>query len=161
MAQKYVIVHFVEKAKVPNEFRASEWPLHITLLANFTIAQPIEGLENELANYALQLNPFDVVTDGEAVFGPNKNVAVSLIRPDKSILEVHHMLAAITARLGATYDEPAFMNGGYRPHATIQRSTRLSDGQKVALNDFTLVDMWPNEDINRRKIIKTFRFGKD
>lgn len=155
--QKYVIVHFIEKTRVPDEFSASEWPLHVTLLANFSVARTIEDLENELASYAQQVEPFDIVADREAAFGPSKNVAVSLIRLNRNIIRMHHKLHALTAKLGAVYDEPAFMGNGYRPHATIQYNARLSDGQKITLGDFTLVDMWPGKDITRRKVIRTFQ----
>jgi 2'-5' RNA ligase len=113
-------------------------------------------LEKELAIYAHNTKPFDVITDGEALFGPNKNIAVSLIRPDEALINMHTQLLSIATELGAVYDEVAFMSEGYRPHATIQASSRLLDGQKVTLNDFTLVDMYPNNDIARRRIIKTF-----
>jgi 2'-5' RNA ligase len=155
MSQKYVIVHFIEPTKVPQEFTAKEWPLHITLLSNFQIT-PLSLLEKELAIYAHNTKPFDVITDGEALFGPNKNIAVSLIRPDEALINMHTQLLSIATELGAVYDEVAFMSEGYRPHATIQASSRLLDGQKVTLNDFTLVDMYPNNDIARRRIIKTF-----
>ena len=46
--QKYVIVYFIDRKSVPDEFLASEWPLHITLLANFTISNPIESLTDKL-----------------------------------------------------------------------------------------------------------------
>lgn len=155
MSQKYVIVHFVQSAKVPSEFSAKEWPLHITLLSNFQISH-LPELEKELAVYAHNTNPFDVTANGEALFGPNKNVAVSLIRPDESLIDMHKQLLSIATKLGAVYDEVAFIGEGYRPHATIQVKSRLLDGQKIMLSDFTLVDMYPNNDINRRRIIKTF-----
>lgn len=159
MSQKYVIVHFIDIANVPEEFPSSEWPLHVTLLANFTIAQPLEQLKNDLADYALQAKPFDITVEGEALFGPSKNVAVSLIRPNNNITKVHNNLSSITIKLRAIYDEPAFMGDGYRPHATIQHNSHLADKQTVTLNDLTLVDMYPKNDINRRKIIKTFQLG--
>lgn len=156
MSQKYVIVHFIDKANTPQEFPASEWPLHVTLLANFTLGKPIEQLEKELADYVQHAKPFDIMADGEAFFGPKQNVHVSLIKPNDEIIAMHNTLAAITKQLDAVYDEPAFMGEGYRPHATIQAKARLADKQSVPLDDITLVDMYPDENINRRRIIKTF-----
>jgi hypothetical protein len=51
------------------------------------------------------------------------------------------------------------MSEGFRPHATKQISSRLADKQTLTLNNFTLVDMYPNNDINRRRIIKTYKLG--
>lgn len=108
MSQKYVIVHFVESAKVPVEFSAKEWPLHITLLSNFQIAS-LSELEKELTVYAKNTKPFDVTVEGEALFGANKTVAVSLIKPDEILLDMHGQILSIATKLGAVYDEPAFI----------------------------------------------------
>lgn len=159
MSQKYVIVHFIDKTRVSNEFPSSEWPLHVTLLANFTLGKPLEQLDSELRNYAFQEKPYDIMADGEALFGPKQNIAVSLIQSHQNIQKMHDTLSLIVSKLEAVFDEPAFMGEGYRPHATIQVNSRLSDKQLVTLNDFTLVDMFPDSDINRRRIIKTYKLG--
>lgn len=159
MSQKYVIVHFVELAKIPDEFPYTEWPLHVTLLANFTITQPLEVLIEKLGAYSQRIKPFEIVSEGGALFGPNQNVAVSLIKPSESIKKVHQDLADITKTLGAEYDEPRFMKEGFRPHATIQAESRLTNKQTLTLDSFTLVDMYPNNDIERRRIIKTFELA--
>lgn len=156
MSQKYVVAHFINADNVPDEFVASQWPLHVTLLANFTIAQPLEKLISALANYAKQTKVFDITADGEAQFGPEGNVSVSLIRPNENIAEIHSQLTIMTEELGAVYDETRFMGDGYRPHATIQADSRLADGQVITVNNFTLVDMYPHNDIGRRAIITTF-----
>jgi 2'-5' RNA ligase len=159
MSQKYVIVHFIDKTGLPDEFSSSQWPLHVTLLANFT-TESVSELEQKLAAYAKETEPFTITADGEALFGPSKNVAVSLIQPNQHIVAMHKALASIASSLGAVYDEPAFMHDGYRPHATKQASARLSDGQVVLLSDFTLVDMYPDNDIRHRRIIKTFELER-
>ncbi len=156
MSQKYVIVHFVELPKVPHEFLNTRWPLHVTLLPNFTIIQPLKKLINELESYSQQAEPFEIMADGEALFGPGRDIRVSLIRPSESIRIVHKNLLNITVALGGEYDEPRYIGQGFRPHATIQAEYRVTEGQPILLNSFTLVDMYPNEDIERRKILKTF-----
>jgi 2'-5' RNA ligase len=158
MAQKYVVVHFIDSASVPAEFSARAWPLHITLLANFTIGPELSRLQNQLAQYAASSKSIDLVADGEAQFGEQKNVAVSLIRPDQPIVTMHKKLLAITSEFGAVYDEPTFTNDGYRPHATIQSTARLHDGQIIRMDNFTLVDMFPHDDIGRRAVMQTYWF---
>lgn len=157
MSQKYVIVHFIDTDNVPEEFPMSEWPLHVTLLANFRIDQ-LDQLKMELEKFIEHAEPFDIKADGEAKFGPNQSVAVSLIRPDYNIIKLHNDLLDMATRLGAIFDEPAFIGNGYRPHSTIQQKERLQDEQTIKLNNLTLIDMYPNEDIKRRKIIKTFHY---
>lgn len=159
MSQKYVIVHFIDISKVPNEFPYTEWPLHVTLLANFTVSQPLEKLIEKLALYAQETEPFEIMSDGEDLFGLNQNIAVSLIQPSENIKKLHADLAAITKSLGAEFDEPKFMGEGFRPHATKQVSSRLADRQILMLNNFTLVDMYPDNDIKRRRTLKTYKLG--
>lgn len=159
MSQKYVIVHFIDKSKVPSEFPSSEWPLHVTLLANFTLGKSLEALTSALEDFARDGKPFDIMADGKALFGPKQNVTVSLIQPNNSIQKVHDMLSSVTSKLGAVFDEPAFMSEGFRPHATIQINSRLADKKKVLLDDFTLVDMYPDKDINRRRIVQTYKLS--
>ena len=72
MPHKYVIVHFIDIPKVPSVFQYTEWPLHITLLANFTIAQPLELLTSKLEQYANKTVPIKIKANGEALFEPNK-----------------------------------------------------------------------------------------
>lgn len=131
----------------------------MTLLANFTLGKPLEQLDSELSNFAFQQKPFDIRTAGEALFGPSQNVAVSLIQPNKNIQQMHEILSSIASKLGADFDEPAFMGDGYRPHVTIQVDSHLSDKQLVTLNDFTLIDMFPDSDMNRRRIVETYELG--
>lgn len=159
MAQKYVIVSFIESSSVPVEFAASEWPLHVTLLANFTISQPLGRLIDDLALFARATKSFQITAAEDAQFGPSGNIAVTLISPNYEINNAHNKLISITEKLGATYDEPKFNGAGYRPHATIRGSSRLHNKQLIAFNNFSLVDMFPNQDINQRKIIKTFRLS--
>lgn len=158
--QKYVVVSFINRNTTPSEFSASEWPLHITLLANFTIKDSVDALTAQLNNLAQQLRPFASVVEGEAMFGPNSNIAVSLIKPSNELKDLHSRLVQIAKHLGATFDEPRFIENGFRPHATIQASSRLDEGQSVTINEFTLVDMFPDNDISRRRVIKDFKLTK-
>jgi 2'-5' RNA ligase len=157
MSQKYVIVHFIEVSNVPEEFHYSEWPLHVTLLANFKLSESLEELVHALRVYSSRTKPFEITSNGEALFGPQLNVAVSLIQPSNSIVQMHMDLITLSAAVGAEYDEPKFMREHFRPHVTIQSNARLSDKQKISVSSFTLVDMYPNNDIERRKIVKTFK----
>jgi 2'-5' RNA ligase len=158
MSQKYVLVHFVDVPSAPLEFPMSEWPLHVTLLANFQTNQ-LDTVRERLNKLVSDAEPFTITADGEAFFGPSQSVHVSLIRPDKNIKALHEKLLELTTELGAIFDEPMYNAAGYRPHATIQRKSRLNDGQAITLDSITLVDMFPNQDIKQRKIIETYSLG--
>lgn len=156
MSQKYVIVHFVDLARTPHEFSYTEWPPHVTLLANFTIDQPVDALVSELASYAQQTEPFEIRVEGEALFGPNQDVPVLLMQTTADIQKVHEDLADLTGVLGAKYDDPQYMRVGYRPHMTIKAKTQTGVQQAMTLDSLTLIDMYPDGDITRRRVIKSF-----
>ncbi len=158
MSQKYVIVHFVNLPTVPEEFPMSEWPLHVTLLANFRIEQ-LDTFKDKLMDYTRQCKAFDITTNCEALFGPDQSVAVSLIQPDEKITMLHTVLLSLATSLGAEFDEPAFTGDGFRPHATIQHKSRLQDKQTIRLDSLTLIDMYPNADIKKRRVIETYLLG--
>lgn len=153
--QKYVIVHFVDIGKTPVNFSASEWPLHITLLANFQV-EDIVSFSRRLEEYSQRHAAFTVRSSGEALFGPQQNVRVSLIEQNKSILTTHNDLLSIATEQGSILDEPKFAGTGYRPHATIQIDNRLHDHEEIKINTFSLVDMFPSHDHTQRKIIQTY-----
>lgn len=158
MSQKYVIVHFIDVKSVPHDFPMSQWPLHVTLLANFQISK-LEHLKDRLKDLSLRTKPFEIKADGEALFGPQESVAVSLIHPNDNIKGLHGGLLELTTKLGAVFDEPVYTADGYRPHATIQLMDRLQDQQVLTLNNFTLIDMYPGEDIKQRQVIETYQLN--
>ena len=159
--QKYVIVFFINLDTVQKEFSCLEWPLHITLLANFTISSPVNKLINNLEGLSKQTKPLRVRVEGEDKFGPNRDVHVSLINPNVEIKALHDKLVNLTKELGAQYDEPKYMSKGFRPHATIKFDSQLYEGQIVTIYSFTLVDMYPDNDINRRRLMQTFSLEAD
>lgn len=156
--QKYVIVHFIDIKATPVNFTASEWPLHITLLANFQVTD-IDSFKHELAELSKQYTAFTVRANGEALFGPQQNVKVSLIEPSDAILALHNELLSMAIRRKAILDEPGFAGTGYRPHATIQAKHRLQDQEVVKIDSLSLVDMYPGEDFQRRQVIETYQLG--
>ena len=57
------------------------------------------------------------------------------------------------------FDTPQYIGEGYKPHATKQINSQLISGEKFHIDNMTLVDMFPDNDIQRREIIKTFQFN--
>lgn len=155
MSQKYVIVHFIDIGNLPTEFVARDWPLHITFLANFALPD-IDAFQSELRELTTQTKPFTAVAEGEALFGPKQNVNVNLVKPDAPITELHNQLLSLAQKHGAKFDELKFAGDGYRPHATKQKTAQLTNGQLININHLTLVDMYPDNDISRRRIITSY-----
>jgi 2'-5' RNA ligase len=158
--QKYCIVHFVEPLPDGYEFVArNNWPLHITLASNFTLPYRDEEFINKLAEICSRFEPITVAIDGEAFFGKDQSVHVSLVAMTDELRTLHRSIVEILEASGAVFDEPQYHLDGYRAHATIQVNSRLNSGDSVIIDSATLVDMFPNEDISRRKLLKTISFS--
>lgn len=159
MSQKYVVVSFLEPQRVDYNFSAKEWPPHITLLPLFIIGKSVEELKTKLKGLASGIEPFEVTTEGQTLFGVNKDVPVVLLRLDNKITELHDKLVKMSHDVVTTYDTPEFVNKSYKPHITIQEYHIPSTGQTYQIKNVSLIDMYPNNDINRREIIATYLLG--
>ena len=156
MSQKYVIAHFIEPVEQKFNFSCKKWPLHTTLLPNFVISDSLDELIAKLSKVSEATKPFDFKVGDDARFGLSGEVLVSLIEPEPAILSLHYKLLAITEHY--KFDTPHYIGDGYRPHITKQANKKLIRGKSYSLNSITLVDMYPNNDIQRREIIKNFYF---
>lgn len=156
MSQKYVIAHFIEPVGPTYNFSCKEWPLHVTLLPNFIVSDSLDALISNLEEFSRSIAPFSIQVGKDANFGPNGEVLVSLIDPNADILSLHSKLLDITKSY--TFDTPQYIGEGYKPHATKQINNQLISGGRYLIDNMTLVDMFPDNDIERREIIKTFQF---
>ncbi|MEI8188034.1 MAG: 2'-5' RNA ligase family protein [Candidatus Saccharibacteria bacterium] len=154
MSQKYVIAYFIKPVEPKYNFSCKEWPLHVTLLPNFVVSDSLDELIDKVNEISHSMSPFSIQVGDDENFGPNGEVLVSLIIPKADILSLHSKLLAITKSY--EFDTPQYIGKGYRPHATKQVINQLISGDSYLLDSMTLVDMFPNNDIERREIIKTF-----
>lgn len=157
--QKYVIVKFLEPIADETEFDAKHWPLHVTLASNFAVDRKAVGLLDELAKLARNEELVTATAGDDDYFGPQKQVHVTTLTMAPELQTLHNHLIALLKHLGATFDEPQYQEEGYRAHATVQVDKRLHEGDTVTIDEFTVVDMFPRDDINRRKTMKTIKLS--
>jgi 2'-5' RNA ligase len=156
MSQKYVIAHFIKPVEPKYNFSCKQWPLHVTLLPNFIVSNSLDELIYNLNELSHTIRPFSIQVGDDDNFGPNGEVLVSLIKPEEDILSLHSKLLAITKSY--KFDTPQYIGEGYRPHASKQQNNELVSGENYLVESMTLVDMFPDSDIERREVIKTFYF---
>lgn len=157
--QKYVIVKFLEPIADGTEFDAKHWPLHVTLASNFIIDRKAADLFENLAELASNEKPVTTTASEDDYFGPQKQVHVTTLTMTPELSSLHNHIIALLKNLGATFDEPHYQEEDYRAHATVQAEKRLHKGDAVNIDEFTVVDMFPHNDISRRKTMKTFRLA--
>ncbi len=157
MSQKYVVAHFFDDLDNGYNFSAKAWPLHITLLPLFVLNGSITELENKLGIHCAQLHPVKTSVIGHEMFGPDRNIPVSLMDPTPEVTALHNKLVDII-KGDVIFDHPQFIGLGFRPHVSDTPAGRLNENEVQSIDSLTLVDMYPQEDIDRREILRTYRF---
>lgn len=158
--QKYVIVKFLRKVDEGTKFSASQWPLHITIASNFAVnLRSDTRLLEKLAALLAKQKPIAVIANDDEYFGPEKDILVTLLDTPVGLRSLHNNLIGLLKSANATFDNPRYLVEGFRPHATVQRDARLHKDELVRIDELTLVDMFPNSDMNQRKVLQTFKLS--
>ena len=159
--QKYTIVQFFEDIDEGYEYPSDSWPLHSTIVDTFAINWSVDEmasrLEETLKNHAL----VDSEAEGDRFFGEDGQIQVVLLNRSNSLVELHQDALTTLEEGGLKLNDPQFARDGFLPHATIQKHARLNRGDKVQFTALSIVDMFPDEDPYKRKVIKTIAIGRE
>jgi uncharacterized protein (DUF952 family)/2'-5' RNA ligase len=159
MSNQYVVVGFLDEPPT-EEFKSSEWPLHMTLLPPFTYNGLLDELCDELNTIAMTTRQFSVKTNGVAMFGPNKDIPVSLVKQNESLSVLHSKLTSLVTKLSLKYKHPFLSKNGYRFHITTQRGKKAPTDKNIEVVGFSLVDRKANDTPGLKKVVKSFNFMK-
>ncbi len=149
--QKWAVASFIEDLPIGFEFEASNNPLHTTIAGVLAIdlssSKIIKLLESVIKNHkAFYLTGKSKVNWGE---GLNVTLLKASINLDRLIIAVQRTLLDN----GAVFNEPKYLLDGFTPHVTVQKHDQLDRGQRVKIKSVSLVDMFPNNDYKKRKIL--------
>ncbi len=139
-SKELLLVYAIEPLFVQKAFSRLNWPLHITLVPWFRIPN-IDTLRTTLAQFAHQRAPFFVVAKGEALFGHNHTIKVTLVEPNKAVQTLHDDLLAVVAQQCGAVSNTQFIGQYFRPHATHQTHSVLQEGSQVQIDHFWLVEL--------------------
>lgn len=157
--QKYVIVQLLEEVPEGTEFAMSEWPLHVTVVGVFATDWSIPDMAERLMTLLIGRRSFATYAKDEAYFGPNQDIRVTLVEKTEELAKLHGDVCALLERGGLRLNDPQFAREGFRPHATVQEHAALQSGETVVFDALTIIDMFPNGDPHRRKVLKTIPFA--
>ncbi|HEU5121234.1 MAG TPA: hypothetical protein VFT59_00165 [Candidatus Saccharimonadales bacterium] len=155
--QKYTVMQLLETVPVGTEFSWTEWPLHVTLADVFKIDWDAPTIHEKLTTISHRIAA-TAIADHDELFGPEKNVRVTILDMSAELLELHYELVSLLEKGNVVFNNPHYIKEGFRAHATVQSNNRLALGGVVTFNSFTLIDMFPNEDPYRRKVLGTIPF---
>ncbi len=136
----------------------ADWPLHITLADVFAIDLQNSDIEADLAALLSDQPPLKTFAIKEAVLG---TAEVVLLNNNDGLTTLHTRLVDLLEKNGAKFNTPGFTREGFIPHCTIQKGERLQNGDEVTISIIAFVDMFPSENWQQRKVIKTFKLQAD
>jgi 2'-5' RNA ligase len=134
----------------------ADWPLHITLADVFAVELDI-NLERKLTSLLASHQPITLLAKGDSTLGTTK---VTLIEENDRLYNLHGQIIDLLENNGAKFNTPEFTRAGFLPHSTIQKSKRLYEGDSLEISTISLIDMFPQNDWEQRKIVKNFKLGK-
>ena len=152
-----IVVHLVDPREVGDRFARTRmgWPLHITLVPWFTLNPEPEALQ-ALESVAKASVQFSVFVGEDAMFGPHKRIAVSLIAEPKQCAELHRGLVDSLRPLDFVFASDRWVGESYRPHITHHGERRRQPGETRDIKDFTLVRL---VDQHTCEVVRHFTLG--
>jgi hypothetical protein len=154
-SQKYTLVHFFTPLQDGSEFHMTDWPLHTTLADVFAIDRHETNIDAKLSALASRADVVNVVATDESALGVTP---VVLLEKTSSLQQLHDSIVSLLEQSGAVFNNPEFTRDGFLPHSTIQSSGRLQIGDEIRIDSISLIDMFPNNDWQQRKVLATFNF---
>lgn len=156
-SQKYALVHFISPVEDGVQFHMSDWLLHTTLADVFAVARHETEIDKKLATLLAQIEAVETNAMGDSVLG---TAQVVLLDKTPLLTKLHTDIVSLLEENGATFNNPEFTRNGFLPHSTVQKNGRLQEGDKVAVDSISLVDMFPDNDWEHRRVLATFKMKK-
>ena len=156
--QKYTIVCFEEDLPLSYEFSMENWPSHVTLADVFSIeAEPslvFEDLRRRLVLFSV-LNSKIIAQEK---FGEKMTIYVGLIKKTKALINLHTEIINVLGEHGVIFNNPEYMGEGFLPHITLEAGNVFEKDRSITFDSISLVDMFPDDNPAKRKILGTIRF---
>ncbi len=152
--QKYTIVQFFDPIDEGYEYSSDNWPLHSTIVDTFAIDWSVDEMITKLTELLSSHMPAESVAGDDRFFGENGQVQVVLLNRSESLVSLHLDVVTALGEGKLVLNDPQFARDGFLPHATVQKHARLNKGDKVAFTTLSVVDMFPDEDPYKRRVLK-------
>jgi 2'-5' RNA ligase len=156
--QKYAIIQLFEDVQDGYEFTSDNWPLHSTIIDTFAIDWDVSTIISELEKIVIGHKSISTTAIGDKCFGSEQQIKVTLLNITSKLNTLHYDIIKLLNTGGLRLNDPQYAINGFLPHVTVQDNTRINIGDKVILNSLSLIDMFPNQDPYKRKVIETIAF---
>jgi len=134
-----LICAFVERTDVRGTFRT--WPLHVTILPWLRLESSSDTIASGLVKALQPVNPFEVVMDGQAVFGPRRNRPAALVRLPTPFADIERRARNYFHKKRAwLVDETTKVRREFLPHVTAQGDKQMQPGNTFMCDRVYIVE---------------------
>ncbi|MFS8120553.1 MAG: 2'-5' RNA ligase family protein [Microcoleus sp.] len=158
-SQKYTIVQLLEDMSEGDEYAASGWPLHVTLADIFAIDWDESTLISRCFETFSKFKSVRATVGDEDWLGEDEQTHVTLLNMNAELFNLHIDIIKFLEQGNVRFNTPEFIEQGFKPHLTVRPNARLRKGRTVAFDVLTVIDMFPNNDPSRRKVLKTIKLA--
>lgn len=155
--QKYTIISPIEQVAEGQVFESIDWPLHTTVADTFAV----NAIDDDLISQIQRLvrgRTLTVLGGESAYFGKNADIEVMLLQASPELHTLHSNLVDLLLSRGAIFNDPQYTKAGFIGHVTQQATKRLAVNEQVRLDAVAIIDMFPRENPNKRRVIKIIHF---
>jgi hypothetical protein len=142
---RYLIAYLLDDLVVGAQFKPSA--LHITILPWFALETEEGPFLNWFYEHFDQMAAFEATSAQRAMFGPKKDVPVSILEPAAEFMKLHVLALSWFGAVGARWAEKdPYVGDDYIPHVAQRRGYVLAEGQKLPINSVSLFKASRQED---------------
>jgi 2'-5' RNA ligase len=142
---RYLIAYLLDDLAVGAQFKPSA--LHITILPWFAIETDETSFIDWFYRHFDEVQAFEATSARRAVFGPRKDVPVSILEPETEFMKLHVLALSWFGAVGARWAEKdPYVGDDYIPHVAQRQGYVLAEGQKLPINSVSLFKASRRED---------------
>ncbi len=134
--QKYTLVKLLESMTEGTEYNSADWPLHVTIVDTFAVEWEESDLLDKLSGLLDTKRKIATATAiHDDYFGCQKQTQVTILNMSKELVALHYDAVSLLRSAGAIFNDPQYIEEGYRAHVTAQPHARLSQGDFIKIDD--------------------------
>jgi len=142
---RYFIAYLLDDLAVGERFKPSA--LHILILPWFALETDETPFMDWFYKHFKDLSAFEATVAKRALFGPKKDVPVSIMEPAASFMSLHKLALSWFGAVGARWAEKdPYVGDDYIPHVAQRHGYILKDGDSLPINSISLIRASRRED---------------
>ena len=150
--QKWAVASFFDAIEIGYTFPRDDVPLHATLAGVFAVDMQGSAIAAFISDAINEFKAFSVVAHEIEQWGP---IQVATLHKSEEFNNLYTTIQEVLLEKGAVFNEPQYLMDGFTPHVTHQKTAVLRPKEHATVRSVSLVDMFPDKDGEKRRIIST------